>query len=36
MADPSNSKQQRPPAPTPDNDNAVERRTLRDYYVILR
>ncbi len=36
MAEPGDTRPPRAPAPLPDADNAVERRTLRDYYVILR
>jgi succinoglycan biosynthesis transport protein ExoP len=35
MSDSSNSRPPKPPAPA-DDDVAIERRTLRDYYIILR
>jgi len=36
MSDASQSKGTRSPLPIPDDEVAVERRTLRDYYIILR
>src|ERR1035438_4498190 len=36
MSEASNTRPPRPPASAPDADVAIERRTLRDYYVILR
>jgi succinoglycan biosynthesis transport protein ExoP len=36
MSEASNTRPPKPPASAPDADVAIERRTLRDYYVILR
>ena len=36
MSDSAQTKATRPPAPVHDDETVVERRTLRDYYIILR
>jgi capsular exopolysaccharide synthesis family protein len=36
MSDAANTRSPKPPSPGNDDDVAIERRTLRDYYIILR